>query len=51
MAQSFGQLIAGDQPTNKEWSCLDEKMMMYFQELRNLENNFDDLEYLHILRG
>jgi ribonuclease HI len=27
---------------NKEWSCLDEKMMMY---------NFDGLEYIHILRG
>jgi hypothetical protein len=26
-------------------------MMMYCQELLKLENNFDDLEYLHILRG
>jgi hypothetical protein len=26
-------------------------MMMYCQELRKLENNFDGLEYLHILRG
>jgi hypothetical protein len=26
-------------------------MMMYFQELRKLENNFDGLESLHILRG
>jgi hypothetical protein len=26
-------------------------MMMYFQELQKLENNFDGLEYLHILRG
>jgi ribonuclease HI len=34
---------------NKEWSCLDEKMLLYCQELRKLENNFDDLEYLHIL--
>jgi ribonuclease HI len=34
---------------NKEWSCLDEKMMMYCQELCRLENNFDGLEYLHIL--
>jgi ribonuclease HI len=34
--------------TNKEWSCLDGKMM-YCQELRKLENNFDGLEYLHIL--
>jgi ribonuclease HI len=36
---------------NKEWSCLDIKMMMYCQELRKLENNFDGLEYLHILLG
>jgi ribonuclease HI len=36
---------------NKEWSCLADKMMMYYQELHNLENNFDGLEYLHILRG
>jgi ribonuclease HI len=36
---------------SKEWSCLDEKMMMYYQELHKLENNFDDLEYLHILQG
>jgi hypothetical protein len=35
---------------NKEWSCLDDKMMMYCQELHKLENNFDSLEYLHILR-
>jgi hypothetical protein len=26
-------------------------MMMYFQELHKLENNFDGLEYLHILQG
>jgi ribonuclease HI len=37
--------------TNKKWSCLDDNMMMYCQELRKLENNFDGLEYLHILRG
>jgi hypothetical protein len=36
---------------NKECSCLDDKMLMYCQELRKLENNFDGLEYLHILRG
>jgi ribonuclease HI len=36
---------------NKEWSCLDDKMMLYCQELRKLENNFDGLEYLHVLRG
>jgi ribonuclease HI len=34
---------------NKEWSCLDDKMLLYYQELRKLENNFDGLEYMHIL--
>jgi hypothetical protein len=36
---------------NKEWSCLDDKMLLYCEELRKLENNFNGLEYLHILRG
>jgi hypothetical protein len=36
---------------NKEWSCLDDKMLLYYQELRKLENNFDGLVYLHVLRG
>jgi hypothetical protein len=35
--------------TNKEWSCLDDNMLLYCQELCKLENNFDGLEYLHIL--
>jgi hypothetical protein len=26
-------------------------MLLYFQELRKLENNFNSLEYLHILQG
>jgi hypothetical protein len=34
---------------NKEWSCLDDKMLLYCQELRKLENNFDGLEYFQIL--
>jgi ribonuclease HI len=34
---------------NKEWSYLDDKMKLYCQELRKLENNFDDLEYMHIM--
>jgi hypothetical protein len=29
---------------NKEWSCLDDKMLLYCQELHKLENNFDGLE-------
>jgi hypothetical protein len=36
---------------NKELSCLNDKMQLYCQELCKLENNFDGLEYLHILRG
>jgi hypothetical protein len=27
------------------------KMLLYCQELHKLENNFDNLEHLHILRG
>jgi ribonuclease HI len=34
---------------NKEWSCLDDKMLLYCQKLRKLENNFDGLKYLHML--
>jgi hypothetical protein len=30
---------------NKEWSCLDDNMLLYCQELCKLENNFDGLEY------
>jgi ribonuclease HI len=33
---------------NKEWSCHDDKMLWYCQELHKLENNFDGLKYLHI---
>jgi ribonuclease HI len=36
---------------NKECSCLDDKMLLYYQELRKLENNFDGLKYLRILQG
>jgi ribonuclease HI len=36
---------------NKEWSYLNDKMLLYCQELRKLENNFDGLEYMHILLG
>jgi ribonuclease HI len=35
----------------KEWSCLDDNMLLYCHELHKLENNFDGLEYLHILWG
>ena len=36
---------------NKDCSCSDVNMMAYCQEIRKLENNFDGLEYGHILRG
>jgi hypothetical protein len=36
---------------NKEWSCLDNKMLLYCQEPCTLESNFDGLNYLHILQG
>jgi ribonuclease HI len=36
---------------NMEWSCLDDNMPLYCPELHKLENNFDGLKYLHILRG
>jgi ribonuclease HI len=36
---------------NIEWSCLDAKMLLYYQELHKMENNFDGLEYLQVLRG
>jgi ribonuclease HI len=34
---------------NKGWSCLNDNMLLYCQELRKLENNFDGLGYMHIL--
>jgi hypothetical protein len=43
-------LLVVNQAT-KEWSCLDDKMLLYCQELNKLENNFDGLEYLYILQG
>jgi hypothetical protein len=30
---------------------MDDKMMLYCQELCKKENNFNSLEYLHMLRG
>nr|ABA92237.1 retrotransposon protein, putative, Ty3-gypsy subclass [Oryza sativa Japonica Group] len=34
----------------KEWSCLDDNMMAYRQEVRKLEDKFDRLELTHVLR-
>jgi ribonuclease HI len=45
-----GSLLVVNQ-ANKEWSCLDDKMVLYNKDLRKLENNFDSLDYLHILQG
>jgi hypothetical protein len=42
-------MLVINQP-NKEWSCLDDKMLLYCWGLCKIENNFDGLEYLHILR-
>jgi hypothetical protein len=36
---------------NKEWPCLDDKMLLYCQELHKWENNFNGFEYMHILQG
>jgi ribonuclease HI len=36
---------------NKEWSCLNNKMLLWCQELHKLKNNFKSLEYLNIVRG
>jgi hypothetical protein len=47
----LGDLMLVIYQANNEWPCLDGKIMMYCQEPRKLENNFDGLEYLHILRG
>nr|AAN08656.1 putative gag-pol precursor [Oryza sativa Japonica Group]AAP53354.1 retrotransposon protein, putative, Ty3-gypsy subclass [Oryza sativa Japonica Group] len=34
----------------KEWSCLDDNMAAYQQEVRKLEDKFDGLELTHVLR-
>jgi ribonuclease HI len=47
----LGDSLLGVNQANKEWSCLDDKMLLCCQELYKFENNFDGLEYLHILRG
>jgi hypothetical protein len=46
----LGDLLLIINQANKKLSCLDDKMVIYCHELRKLENNFDGLEYLHILR-
>jgi Ribonuclease HI len=37
-------------PVMKEWSCLDDNMIAYRQEVRQLEDKFDGLELTHVLR-
>jgi hypothetical protein len=34
----------------KEWSCLDDNMIAYRQEVRKLEDKFDGLKLTHVLR-
>nr|AAM08548.1 Putative retroelement [Oryza sativa Japonica Group] len=35
----------------KEWSCLDDNMAAYRQEVRKLEDKFDGLDLTHVLRN
>jgi ribonuclease HI len=39
--QVLGDSLLIVNQANKEWSCLDDKMRLYCQELSKLENNFD----------
>ncbi len=34
----------------KDWSCLDDNMSAYRQEVHKLEDKFDGLELTHVLR-
>lgn len=34
----------------KDWSCLNDNMAAYCQEVRKLEDKFDSLELSHVLR-
>jgi hypothetical protein len=36
---------------NKEWTCNGDKMMAYCYEILKLEDKFDGVEFLHILRA
>jgi hypothetical protein len=45
----LGDSLLVTNQANKEWFCLDEKT--YCQEICKLENNFNGLEYCHVLRG
>jgi ribonuclease HI len=46
----FGNSLLVINQANKEWSCLDEKMMAYCHEIHKLEKNFNKLNH-HIRRG
>ena len=47
----MGDFLLVISQANKEWACNDVNVMAYCQEIRKLENNFEGLEYEHILRG
>jgi hypothetical protein len=34
---------------NKEWTCNEDKMMAYCQEIHKLEDNIDVIKFLHFL--
>lgn len=48
--QVLGDLMLVINQVNKQWTCNEEKMMAYCQQIRKLEDKFDDIELLHILR-
>nr|ABA97230.1 retrotransposon protein, putative, Ty3-gypsy subclass [Oryza sativa Japonica Group] len=48
IVRGYSQLVVNQ--VMKEWSCLDDNMTAYRQEVRKLENKFDGLELTHVLR-
>ena len=48
-AKILGDSLLVINQANKEWTCSDVNMMAYCQEIRKMENNFEGLDYGHIL--
>nr|ABA97550.1 retrotransposon protein, putative, Ty3-gypsy subclass [Oryza sativa Japonica Group] len=48
IVHGYSQLVVNQ--VMKEWSCLDDNMTTYRQEVRKLEDKFDGLELTHVLR-
>lgn len=46
----FGDSALVINQINKEWSCVDDMMIQYCQEVRKLENKNDGLRFAHIPR-